>query len=84
MGLANNEILKAGIDVLTKFLETINKTTDSISGDNGLVKSIISLGVTAAGLKGAGAVLNGVMASMGSAATGKGLNLGANLKASFG
>ena len=84
MGLANNEILKAGIDVLTKFLEIVNKTTDSISGDNGLVKSIISLGVTAAGLKGAGAVLNGVMASMGSAAVGKGLNLGANLKASFG
>ena len=83
MGLVNNEILKAGIDVLTKFLETINKITDGISGGNGLTKSIVSLGITIAGLKGAGAVLNGVMASMGSATAGAGLNLGANLKNSF-
>jgi hypothetical protein len=83
MGLANNEILKAGIDVLTKFLETVNKITDGISGGNGLIKSVVSLGVTIAGLKGAGAILNGVMASMGSAAAGTGLNLGANLKNSF-
>ena len=83
MGLANNEILKAGIDILTKFLETVNKLTDGISGGNGLVKSVVNLGVTIAGLKGAGAVLNGIMASMGSAAAGTGLNLGANLKNSF-
>ena len=83
MGLANNEILKAGIDVLTKFLETINKITNGISGGNGLVKSVVSLGVTIAGLKGAGAVLNGIMASMGGVAAGAGLNLGANLKNSF-
>jgi hypothetical protein len=80
MGLANNEILKTGIDVLTKLLETVNKITGNMPG---AIKSIANLGITIAGLKGASAVLNGVMASLGSVAAGTGLNLGANLKKSF-
>jgi hypothetical protein len=51
MGLANNEVLKAGIDGLTKILETINKITDGISGGNGLIKSIASLAGVLATLK---------------------------------
>ena len=43
MGLANNEALKFGVDMLTKVLETINKITDSISSGNGLTKSLVSL-----------------------------------------
>lgn len=43
MGFANNDILKAGIDLLTFAIETINKLIDGISGGNGLVKSITSL-----------------------------------------
>jgi hypothetical protein len=32
MGLANNEILKFGVDILTGLLETVNKLTESLSG----------------------------------------------------
>ena len=59
MGLANNEALKFGVDVLTKLLETINKVTDAISGGNGLAKSVVSLiGVMGALTAGKG-LLNG-------------------------
>jgi hypothetical protein len=43
MGLANNDILKGAVDFLTWIVEGINKMTDSISGGNGLIKSITSL-----------------------------------------
>jgi hypothetical protein len=59
MGLANNKILKAGIDGLTKILETINKITEGISGGNGLVKSVVSLAGVLAMLKGGKALLSG-------------------------
>lgn len=44
MGLANNEILKFGVDTLTKILSTINDIISAISGGSGLVKSVLSLG----------------------------------------
>lgn len=44
MGLANNEFIKGAIDVLTGLLNTINNIIDSISGGNGLAKSVLSLG----------------------------------------
>ena len=43
MGLANNDILKFGVDLLTGFLETVNKLTSALSGGNGLAKSVINL-----------------------------------------
>jgi hypothetical protein len=43
MSLANNDILKGAVDFLTWIVEGINKMTDSISGGNGLIKSITSL-----------------------------------------
>lgn len=52
MGLANNEILKGAVDVLTGVLETVNKLTESLSGGNGLTKSIISLMTVIGALKG--------------------------------
>ena len=58
MGLANNEVLKFGVDVLTTILETINKITDAISGGSGLTKSIISLIGVVSALKGGKALLN--------------------------
>lgn len=51
MGLANNEILKTGIDILTSLLETINSLNDTISGGSGLIKSLLSLGLAIGGLK---------------------------------
>jgi hypothetical protein len=62
MGLANNEILKAGVDGLTKILETINKITEGISGGNGLIKSVVSLTGVLAVLKGGKTLLGGTAA----------------------
>lgn len=45
MGLANDEAIKFVVDALTKILEIINSIIDGISGSNGLVKSITSIGM---------------------------------------
>lgn len=52
MGLANNEILKFGVDTLTSILSTINDIISAVSGNNGLVKSILSLGSAFLALRG--------------------------------
>ena len=57
MGLANNEILKAGVDILTFLLETVNKLTTALSGENGLAKSIINLATVIGALKGGAAII---------------------------
>lgn len=57
MGLANSEVLKAGVDTLTLILETVNKLTDAISGGNGLVKSLASLTTVIGALKLGGKIL---------------------------
>jgi hypothetical protein len=51
MGLANNEILKMGVDLLTDVLNTINAITEAISGGSGLNKSIVSLVTVVGSLK---------------------------------
>lgn len=43
MGLANNEILKFGVELLTSILTTVNKLIEALSGGNGLTKSFLSL-----------------------------------------
>lgn len=59
MGLANDEAIKFGVDALTKILETINSIVDGISGGNGLVKSLVSLGLVVSTFKGIKKVLEG-------------------------
>ena len=51
MGLSNNEILKGAVDLLTSFLTTVNNLIDTLSGGNGLVKSILSLTSAILGIK---------------------------------
>ena len=51
MNLANNELIKFGVDFLANFLETINSITEALSGGNGMVKSILTLGEVVVGLK---------------------------------
>lgn len=75
MGLANNEILKFGVNLLTGLLQTINKVIDTISGGNGLIKSVVSLGLAIGGLALGGKVLDAVFRSLGSS-----LAVGAGLK----
>ena len=58
MGLANNEVIKLGVDTLTGILETVNKLTESLSGGNGLVKSLVSLITVIGALKGGASIFN--------------------------
>ena len=51
MGLANNEFIKGAVDVLTTLLNAINSVIDGVSGGNGLVKSIMSLGIAFSAFK---------------------------------
>ena len=46
MGIANSDLLKGFIDTLTSILGTINKLLNAISGGNGLIKTIASLGAS--------------------------------------
>jgi TP901 family phage tail tape measure protein len=64
MNIANNSLIKGTIDVLTWLLNTINKVIDSISGGNGLVKGLLSVGVALAGLTLGKAVFNSLFTSL--------------------
>jgi len=59
MGLANNAIIKGAIDLLTKFLNMINKLSSAASGKKGVFKSLIDIGLLMGGLKLAKAAFNG-------------------------
>lgn len=69
MGLANSDFLKAGVDILTGILSTINDIISAISGGNGLVKSIISIGSAFLALRG-GSKLFGEKGPIGKLLTG--------------
>ena len=61
MGLANNEILKGAVDVLTAIIGGINKLTDSLSGGSGLLKSLVSLTMVVGALKLGRGALEGML-----------------------
>ena len=43
MGIMNSEFVKAGIDILTKFLEIVNNATSSLTGLGGSISKILSI-----------------------------------------
>jgi hypothetical protein len=43
MGILNSELFKAGVDILTVFLNTINKATSALSGWGGSIVKIVSI-----------------------------------------
>ena len=57
MGLANNELLKIGIDILTGFLNVINTIIGALAGGNGLSKSVITLTTAILAIKGASSLV---------------------------
>ena len=59
MGLANNAIIKTAVDLLTGFLNIVNKISSSASGKKGIFKSLIDIGFLTAGIKLAKATFNG-------------------------
>ncbi len=82
-GLANNEILKAGIDTITLLLQTVNKLTDALSGGNGLVKSFLNLSTAAIGLKMVGAIFNAGFETFSKAGREAGTTFGVAFKTEF-
>lgn len=83
MGLANNEFLKSAVDILTNILTTINNLIESISGGNGLVKTLISLTAIISTLKSGKAIFNGIFKGFGSL-KGEAGNLGKKVASAFG
>jgi hypothetical protein len=43
MGIMNSDLVKFGVDVLTKFLEVVNKATGALDGVGGSLMKIISV-----------------------------------------
>ena len=66
MGLANNEVIKAGVDLLTWLLETINKIT-GVAGNEGLggvITMFARLATVIGALKGGGAIIKNLISGM--------------------
>ena len=75
MGIANSDIIKGAVDLLTDMVTWLNNFIDLVSGENGAIKSVTSLGLGIAGLWGgskvatsgisllAGTLLKGTVAS---------------------
>lgn len=55
MGLANNEIIKFGVDLLTEFINVINKITEALPGATGNIAKLL---LTIGGLKAGGAIFD--------------------------
>jgi TP901 family phage tail tape measure protein len=43
MGILNSDLVKIGVDILTKFLEIINKATSTFDGLGGSIMKVISV-----------------------------------------
>lgn len=63
MGLTNNVIIKGAVDTLTVLLTAVNKLIDGLSGGNGLIKSVMTLGAVWGGLKLGGNLVDKALAS---------------------
>lgn len=63
MGLSNNEIIGAVVSSLTTVLTSINKLIDALSGGNGLIKSVMTLGTVIGGLKVGGSLFTKALQS---------------------
>lgn len=61
MGLANNEIIGAAVTLLTDLLTAINGIIDGISGGNGLIKSVVTLGAAFAGLRAGSTIIDKIL-----------------------
>ena len=75
MGLANNEVIKTGVDLLTKLLETVNNLTGAAGneGIGGLVTMVLRLGTIIGAIKGGEAIFNSLLKLFASKGIGKGL-----------
>jgi phage host-nuclease inhibitor protein Gam len=51
MSIANNDLIKGVVDFATSIVSGLNKITDTISGKNGVLKSISAIGLAFGSLK---------------------------------
>lgn len=80
MGLADSEIIKGGVDLLTWILETVNKLTEAFDGIGG---SIAKIGLAIAALRAGKGLFNLFMGQAYSAGTQAGAKFAAGLVASI-
>jgi hypothetical protein len=57
MNLANNDVLKAGVDILTGLIETVNSLVEALSAGRGVPKSLLSFITGISVLKGGRSLL---------------------------
>ena len=80
MGLANSEIIKGGVDLLTQILETVNKLTEAFDGIGG---SVAKIGLAIAALRTGKGLFNLFTGQAYSAGTQAGAKFAAGLAASI-
>ena len=80
MGIADNKAIKVFIDGLTGIIEGLNKMLNLLSGGNGIIKSIASLGLVFASFKIAKSAFNAMFVSMGQAFYAGGVMAGQQLE----
>ena len=83
MNLANDQIIKGFVDILTTLITSINKIIDLVSGGNGLQKSFLSLATAIGALSVGGNLFKGFEASIKDAATGSGKGFAQSFKEGF-
>lgn len=65
MNIMNSDVIKSGVDALTKILDTVNSLINALSGGNGLIKGVLSLGIAFGTLKLGNSVLSGSLKYLG-------------------
>lgn len=83
MGLANDETIKVAVDTLTWILEKINLIIEGISGGNGMIKSLTSLGAAFGALKVGGTTFEALFGTVAKAASEGGLGAGETFSSVF-
>lgn len=80
MGIANSDIIKFGIDVLTGLITAINKITDGLPG---VASGFAKIGVAILALKGGSAIFNALIAGFKAAGTTSGITFGKAFRTSL-
>lgn len=83
MGLANDETIKVAVDTLTWILEKINLIIEKVSGGNGMIKSLTSLGAAFGVLKVGGTAFEALFGTVAKAASEGGLGAGETFSSVF-
>ena len=66
MGIANSDIIKGIVDIVTFLVESLNGLINTISGDNGALKSVTSLATAIIGLWGGSKLANAAIGTFAS------------------